>query len=193
MKKLFAKKQLLMVTLVAALGVAVYLNYYLTNDPALSAGANTSESDTQPEGDSLGQATFVDAPVSTKPSTGTTSADEPTAYFDTARKNRTTAREEALSILQEVLDNAKSTAEDKAAATKQAAAIAQNVLQESNIENLIVAKGFGDSVVFIDGDRCSVVVQAEELQQQESLQILEIVVSQAGVAPEKVQIVTAKT
>ena len=55
------------------------------------------------------------------------------------------------------------------------------------------AKGFGDSVVFIDGDRCSVVVQAEELQQQESLQILEIVVSQAGVAPEKVQIVTAKT
>ena len=64
-------------------------------------------------------------------------------------------------------------------------------MQESNIENLLLAKGFADSVVYIDGERCSVVVQQEELQQQESLQILQIVVSQSDVAADQVQIMAA--
>ena len=38
MKQFLKKKQLMMVALVAALGMAVYLNYYLLEDPALSAG-----------------------------------------------------------------------------------------------------------------------------------------------------------
>ena len=46
-------------------------------------------------------------------------------------------------------------------------------------------------LVYIDGERCSVVVQADNLQQQESLQIMEIVVSQSDVAAEKVQILAA--
>ena len=108
-----------------------------------------------------------------------------------ARANRTAAREEALSILQEVLDSAQASAEDKAQATQKATAIAENVLQESNIENLLLAKGFADSVVYIDGERCSVVVQSDDLQQQESLQILQIVVSQSEVAADQVQIMTA--
>lgn len=193
MKKLFAKKQLMMVALVAALGVAVYLNYYLSAEPSLEAGATPS--DTTQESDTiLGEATFVGATVGSTTTTvadgitGTTTAATKADYFDTARDNRTTAREQALSILQEVLDNAGATAEEKAAAVKKAEAIAANVLQESNIESLIVAKGFADSVVYIDGENCSVVVKCDDLQQQECLQIMEIVVSQAGIAPEKVQI-----
>lgn len=194
MKKLFAKKQLMMVALIAALGVAVYLNYYLTNEQSLAAGTPGGSSAIQQEDVSqLGEATFVGATTGDASGTTTKPAQGDASYFDTARNNRTAAREEALSILQEVLDNAKSTDADKKAATQQAAAIAENVLQESNVENLIVAKGFGDSVVFIDGDKCSVVVKSEDLQRQESLQILEIVVSQTGVAPERVQIVTANT
>ena len=201
MKKLFAKKQLMMVALVAALGVAVYLNYYLSTEPSLETGASTSDaatSDSSGENTgTLGEATFVGATVSTTTgtttdaggqTTGTTAAVTGADYFDTARDNRTAAREQALSILQEVLDNTGATAEEKAAAGKKAEAIATNVLQESNIESLIVAKGFADSVVYIDGDSCSVVVKCDDLQQQESLQIMEIVVSQAGIAPENVQI-----
>ena len=66
------------------------------------------------------------------------------------------------------------------------------MLQESNIESLITAKGFADSVVYIEGDRCSVVVQAEDLQQQESVQIMQIVLSQSAVTADKVQIMAAK-
>ncbi|MBQ8683953.1 MAG: SpoIIIAH-like family protein [Clostridia bacterium] len=194
MKAFLKKKQLMTVALVAALGVAVYLNYYLSSEPGLSAGTDVSAPENS---DTLGEATFVGAPVS-KPENSDTGKGESSSekkeptYFDEARANRTAAREEALSILQEVLDNAQASAEDKAAATEKATAIAENVLQESNIESLITAKGFPDSVVYISGDSCSVVVQTEALQQQESLQILEIVVSQADVSAGKVQIVAAK-
>ena len=182
MKTFFEKKQLMMAALVAALGLAVYLNVYLVDSPALSAGTEVGEE--QKDEHNLGDATFV--------GTGVSDPEEPPSYFDEARQKRTAAREEALSIIQEVLDSAQASAEDKAQATQHATAIAENVLQESKIENLILAKGYSDSVVHIEGARCSVVVQADTLQQQDSLLILQIVVSQSAVPADGVQIVAAK-
>lgn len=191
MKKLLVKKQWMMVALVAALGVAVYLNYYFTNEPTLSAGADTSSSSS--DDGALGDAYFVNGVVGdvSKEETSTDNA-QTEDYFDKARASRVAAREESLRLVQETLGRADASAEEKKQAQTLTAAVAERVLQESNIENLILAKGFEDSVVFIDGDACSVVVKAEQLQQQESLQILEIVMVHAGVASDKVQITTAK-
>jgi len=193
MKRLFKNKKVMTVALVAALGLAVYLNYAMSSAPSLSV-------DTEPEapevGENLGDATFVGAQVS-DPAESTDPTDsteqETLGFFEQARQNRVTAREEALGIVQEVMDSATATAKEKKSASDSATAIAQNVLQESNIESLIQAKGFADSVVYIDGDSCSVVVQAEELTPQESVQIMEIVLSQSSVAADKVQIMAAKT
>lgn len=179
MKRFLKKKQWMLVALVGALGLAVYLNFYLAGSPDTTAGDTTLP---KKNDSNLGDATFVGAGVSDP---------EESSYFTEARAVRTAAREEALAIIQEVLDSAQTSAEDKAQATQKATAIAENVLQESNIENLLLAKGFADSVVYIDGERCSVVVQAEDLQQQESLQILQIVVSQSDVAADQVQIMAA--
>ena len=191
MKKFFAKKQWMMVALVAALGVAVYLNYYFTNEPTLSAGADTS-SPSSDDG-ALGDAYFVNGVVGDVPKEDA-SADETQTedYFDQARASRIAAREESLRLVQETLGRADATAEEKKQAQELASAVAQRVLQESNIENLILAKGFADSVVFIDGDACSVVVKTEQLQQQESLQILEIVMAHGKIAADKVQITAKK-
>ena len=167
----------------------MYLNYYLTEEPLLSAGTGAGAENSVPEDDQpdrLGEATFVDAPVS-KPE-----GSQEATYFDKARQNRTVAREEALNIIQEVLDNAQASAQDKTAASQQATAIAENVLLESNIENLIIAKGFSDAVVYISDAGCSVVVACADLQKQQSLQILEIAVSQTGISPDKVQITASK-
>lgn len=193
MKHSMGKKRWMTLALVGALGLAVYLNYYMTTDPTLSAGTEMS-SPTDEEETHLGDATFVGAGVSDLNAEGETAPppEDTRNYFEKARDNRLAAREEALSILQEVLDNAGASAEDKKTATAQANAIAENVLQESKIENLILAKGFADSVVHIDGDACSVVVQSVDLQPQESLQIMEIVVSQSGVAADKVQILSVE-
>lgn len=191
MKKFFAKKQWMMVALVAALGVAVYLNYYFTNEPTLSAGVDTS-SPSSDDG-ALGDAYFVNGVVGDVPkedaSTNETQTED---YFDQARASRIAAREESLRLVQETLGRADATAEEKKQAQELASAVAQRVLQESNIENLILAKGFADSVVFIDGDACSVVVKAQQLQQQESLQILEIVMAHGKIAADKVQITAKK-
>ena len=179
MKRFLKKKQWMMVALVGALGLAVYLNFYLAGDTssALTAGEGIPA---KKNDSNLGDATFVGAGVAED------------SYFSEARAVRTAAREEALAIIQEVLDSAGASAADKAQATEKATAIAENVLQESNIENLLLAKGFADSVVYIDGERCSVVVQAAELQQQESLQILQIVVSQSNVTADQVQIMATE-
>ena len=190
MKKFFAKKRLMMVALVAALGVAVYLNYYFTNEPSLSAGTDSSSSS---EDGALGDAFFVNGAVSDVPKEETSIDNtEGESYFVKARASRTAAREESLRLLQETLERADASSDEKKQAQEQAAAVAERVLQESNIENLILAKGFNDCVVFIDGQTCGVVVKADQLQQQESLQILDIVINHAGIASDKVQITTAK-
>ena len=182
MKQSAKKKQWLTLSLVVALGAAVYLNYAMAGDTALMTEGDTTGYTEEEE--HLGDATFVGAEVS--------QPEEPKSYFDQARENRAVAREEALGVIQEVLDNAQAPVEEKQEASRQATQIAENVLQESNIESLLMAKGFRDSVVYISGERCNVVVQATELQQQESLQILEIVVSQSAISPEQVQIMTAE-
>ena len=187
MKKFFAKKQWMMVALVAALGVAVYLNYYFTTEPALSGDTG----DAPTSDDTLGDTQFVGATVDGVPKED--AEDTAEDYFDKARTSRTAAREESLRIVQATLGRADASAEEKAKAEQMAAAVAERVLQESNIENMILAKGFADCVVFIDTDACSVVVQASQLQQQESLQILELVVSHAQIASDKVKIVASAT
>ncbi len=189
MKKFFAKKQVMMLALVAALGVAVYLNYYLTNVPTLSAGTDSSA----PTSDgALGDAYFVNGTVSNVPKEETTPSGNEADYFDNARQSRSAARQEALRLIQETLGRAEATAEEKKQASEQAAQVAERVLQESNIENSILAKGFADCVVFIDGDKANVVVQTDALQAPESLQIMELVTGHAGLAAKNVQIVANK-
>ncbi len=190
MKKVFGKKQWMMLGLVVALGAAVYLNYYFTQDIPLSEGEQEVVQDA--EDGELGDALFVGAPVD-----GEQPKEEPDQkpsstpdYFAEARASRTAAREESVKLLEEVFDSANASAEEKAAATAKATAIADHILQESNIENLIVAKGFADCVVFIHDDACRVVVDTAELQAMESVQIMEIVLSQSDIVADNVQIVT---
>lgn len=207
MKKLLQKKQWMMLSLVAALGVAVYLNYYFTKDLLLQsdpAGAGVTASQPDDGERKLGETSFVGQetgesstpsdtlPVQGKPGDSESkSAGEGTAggnYFDTARSTRTKAREEAVRTLEDTLGGATATAEQKAAAQKQATAVAENILKESNIENLITAKGFADCVAFIEEGSCTVVVASGELKPQQSLQIMEIVMGQTGLPAKNVQI-----
>lgn len=209
MKKLFEKKQWMMLSLVAALGVAVYLNYYFTSEPLLQAGTSGEPESSVSEGTEsrpLGSASFVqgdassaaDADSEAKPVQGSVSqAGENAAaakedYFDRARETRTQAREEAVRTLEDTLCGAGASAKEKSTAAERATAIAENILQESNIENLVMAKGFSDCVAFIENGACSVVVSAGELKAAESLQVLEIVMAQTGFAAKNIQITAAK-
>ena len=113
-----------------------------------------------------------------------------TDYFAASQVDRKRARDEAIEVLQSVVDNS---ASDADAAAKQEAmsgisSIAANIELESNIESLIKAKGFENCVAVINGDKASIVVSSEGLRPNELSQILEIVYVQANILPENVTI-----
>ena len=80
----------------------------------------------------------------------------------------------------------------KKEAVEKAAEIAKNIEQETNVENLIKAKGFKDCVAFIQNGECSVVVQTDGLLDSEAITIKDIVQGQSGIGYEKIKIVESK-
>lgn len=182
MSKIFGKRQMMLGILVLALGLAVYLNYSFaspsSSNIAASAGAGTT---TSGQSDHLGDAQYVG---------NTTVANaKSAAYFKEARQNRETARSEALEMVQDLMNNAKITGTVQSEVVQKIKDMADAVDRESKIENLIKAKGFVDCVVYIDGDNCSVVVQADALTPQQTAQITEIVTAQSEVAAQNISIV----
>ncbi len=88
-----------------------------------------------------------------------------------------------------MLQDAKASEEAKKEAVSQAAVIAQTVLQENNIENLVKAKGFADCVAFLQNGECTVVVQTSESNQSNAIVIKDIVAGQSGVSYDRIKIV----
>ncbi len=192
----FGKKQIILAALVIALGTAVYLNWQLSSDQGLSDDnsiISTKE---------LGEAQFVNntpTPENSeenKEGNDKENKDKPKSsseYFSKAKSERQKAREEATEVIKETLENAKSSEQAKAESVKQAAEIAKNIEKESNIENLIKAKGVADCLAFIQNDECSVVVGGTEaLNENLAVVIKDIVAGQGGIAPDKIKIVEAK-
>jgi stage III sporulation protein AH len=60
---------------------------------------------------------------------------------------------------------------------------------ETNIETLIVAKGFEECVAVISGDSASVVVRSDGLAAAQISQINEIVFQQSGILPVNITII----
>ncbi len=183
MKKFIGKKAVLLGTLILALGVAVYLNYFFGADTGLipSGDGTTTE---QPEDDkTLGEAINVN--------TGTAA---PTAeeYFKQARESRESAREEAVATVKDLLGDVKATDEQKQAVTAEVIAMTKAIEQESKIESLIKAKGYSDCVVYIAEDTCNVVVQSDSLTVQDTAKISQVVTSQADISAQNIHIVTVK-
>ena len=111
------------------------------------------------------------------------------AYFSATQVSRQRARDEALEVLQSVVDNVDSTEAMKTEALAEIAAIADEIQKEADIESLITAKGFEACVAVLNGDTASIVVSADDLQIAEIAQINAIVYEQAGIAPSGVTII----
>ena len=182
MAKFFGKKQVVLGALVVALGAAVYLNYYLAQQPIGTPDANTPTTQTTVPDKELGEAINVNS--------GTTQTAQ--QYFEEARKNRETSREEATELVKEVLNDVKASDEQKQAVVLQVAAMAKAIEQESKIEELVKAKGFAECIAYIEGDRCSLVVQSEQLSVQDTAKISQVVMAQSGISAENINIVSVK-
>lgn len=110
-------------------------------------------------------------------------------YFASTQVSRQRARDEAIEVLQSVVDNDKSDDATKAQALADISQIAKDMEAEANIETLIMSKGFEQCVAVINGDAASIVVKSNGLVASQISQINEIVYEQAGISPVNITIV----
>ena len=158
---------------------AVYMNWRYTDDIQKNAGKT------------LGQTTLVssqDGEKGTEPAAAPAEDD----YFATARLSRKQARDNAISMLKEAErdENAQQSVLNEASQTLQV--LAAYTVAESQIESLVVAKGYADCVAFMGADSISVVVSDPDgLDAVDVARIKDIVVSETSYTPDQIRIMEA--
>ncbi len=176
MKKgtILGKSQIILAVMVIALGAAVWFNVKYSSD---SKNGNKY----------LGQAEYVNNTSGETVQVGTESD-----YFVTAKKERDSAREETKADLQATIKNAGGNTDAVTKAADKAASIAARETAEQNIEALLKAKGFNKALAIIGDNDINVVVKADSLTAQQTLQIQDIASSQSGYTADKIKILTVK-
>ena len=111
------------------------------------------------------------------------------SYFSSVQVNRQRSRDEAIEVLQSVVDNEAATETAKNEALAEINKLALVMETEANIESLIVAKGFEECVAVLSGDSASIVVKSEGLLPAQISQINEVVYEQAGIEPVNIKII----
>jgi len=167
--------------------VAVYLNWSYSK----TAGKTDAEADQEAGGKILGESVLVDG------TTGETGSDWEIAaaagddYFSEARLSRQKARDESVSILNQTVASGTATEEAKTAASTSIRVMAENATTESRIENLVLAKGYRDCVVFINENGVNVIVAKTEkgITAADAARIKDIVIDEAGVTADKIKII----
>lgn len=109
-------------------------------------------------------------------------------YFTTSKLDRSTMYSETLETYQEMYNNPNATAEAKKEALNKINSInnTKNAIMIS--ENLIMAKGFEDAVIFVNEGSVSVIIRAKELKGEQVAQIQNIVSRELSVGAETIHI-----
>ena len=202
MKK--ANQKMTLLTLVVALGAAVYLNweYAKSTDFVVDATQANAVMDTS-DHNIVTDALTVNAEVSQEETVDKNygeaqlvSVSETTGneFFEQARLSRTKTRDEALDKLQKTLKNTELSSEEKEQLTQTLSKTIDNITTESDIESIVKAKGFIDCVAFIDEDKVNITVMTSNdgLDKTEVAQIRDDVLSKCNVSAQNITIVEVK-
>ena len=171
------KRPAVVLAVLVLVGASVYLNWRYAD--------NVAETDKI-----LGQATLVNENGEGVSVTNDAAEND---YFATARLSRKQARDSAISMLQEaeIGENATEDVCNEASQTLQV--LAGYTVAESQIENLVTAKGYADCVVFMGSDSCSVVVASGEegLTATDVARIKDIVINETQYTAGQIKIMEA--
>lgn len=110
------------------------------------------------------------------------------SYFASVQVSRQRARDEAMEVLQGVVDNEDANEAVKAQALVDLSKLALAIEQEANIETLVMAKGFEKCVAIISDDTARIIVSGKDLTPAQIAQINEIVYEQAKITPVNITI-----
>lgn len=172
--KVLGKGQIAVAVMLVALGAAIWLNTKYLPSSTKYLGEASYVSTTEDEGDAVQTAAKTE---------------ESTDYFTKAKKERETARKEAVETIEDLLDSDNLTDEDKKSALAKIEKIGADIEKESNIESLLKAKGFENALAVISDSGINVIVKSEGLTSAETLQIQDIVTEQTDIALANIKII----
>ena len=183
----FGKRQLVIAGTVLLVGAAIVVNWLLFSGTEPGEGYDGYQSASD----------LITSPGSAQSSQSAGSNDNGADevkdvsdnYFASTQVSRQRARDEAIEVLQGVVDNDSSDEATKAQALADISRIAKDMEAEANIETLIMSKGFAQCVAVINGDSASIVVKSDGLIASQISQINEIVYEQAGISPINITII----
>lgn len=116
-------------------------------------------------------------------------ASNATSFFMEYRFDRENTRKKEIEYIQDIVENPNSEVEMKNEAQTQLLELTDNMEKELNIEGLLKAKGFKDSIVIFNKDYVSVIIDKGELVSEEVAQILDIVKRESGKSAENIKII----
>lgn len=181
------KKNLVIVGAVVLIGVAVFANWLIFRDK--DSGYDYNGGDGMVGGILDNTKDPTSGETSTEADTSSQSSSD--SYFSTIQVSRQRARDEAIEVLQAVIDNVNATEDVKTEAAAEIAKISLQMQQEANIESILVSKGFEKCVAVLNGDSANIVVKCEgRLSTAQLAQINAVVYEQAAIEPINISIVT---
>ncbi len=146
------KRNIVMAAVLLFVCAAVYLNWSYNNRQGTADSAMVKAED---EAMAAANEQYLETLAEEERASETTPA-----YFASARLTRQQSRDEALSLLETAAAGEGASQETIDSAMRSITAMATWSLQETQIENLLLAKDFADCVVYIGADGITVAVPA---------------------------------
>ena len=200
--KIIKRNQLIVLVISLMLITAGYLNYTSTHENVITSTI-ADRSDTKigdaelvstiPDNSDLSSEQVVTG-LATEEEANQTNQLQETAtqkedyYFTTSKLERNNIYSESLETYQEMYNNSNATAEQKSDALNKINNINNTKNAIMIAENLIIAKGFEDVVIFSNEGSVSVIVKTQELKQEEVAQIQNIESRELSVGAEIIHI-----
>ena len=109
-------------------------------------------------------------------------------YIVDMKMTREKQRNSLTEQLNEIINNPSTADAAKVEASNIKVEMVKNSDTELKIENLLLAKGYDQAIVFIDSDKVNVVVNMEEITQNDATKIFDIVSNQSGINRENIKL-----
>ena len=173
--RIIGRKQLLTFSLVFALGLAVFVNWYYTKPQG-----NTTEPKIENEAN-LGDAQYVNS-----------DSVETENYFETAEINRKKAHDSAKEYLSSIIADTNVDEDTKAAAREKLTKISEYIKLENDIENLISAQTKSKCLVTYSDDSIEVILTSGSADNNNVIKIKDIIISKTKLSADKITIIETK-
>ena len=175
--RIIGKKQLLSLSLVLALGLSVYVNWFYTNQ------CKEAEIPDVTKMQNFGDAQLVnsnDATINT------------TDYFTDAKINRTKAHDDSIKHLNNLITNKDSDKETINLARVKLVNISEQIKVETDIENIIKAQLKNECLVTYSLDSIEVVIPNENANENTITKIKDIILAKTSLPSDKIIIIELK-